>query len=263
MNKLLEDHIAEEPVNAASVILLRDHHNTLQTLLLCRANSRTVMNSAWVFPGGKLDDLDLRDTDSVQDSVQSKLAADARELLNEPDLNPSLAAALFVTACRETLEETGVQLKAPQLRTWSRWVTPNEPSMMKKRFDARFFVAKLPDGQNAAHDGVEATDSQWITARDALKSYATLKIALAPPQIMTLIALTKFNNAQECIDHATHNTAYTIKPHVIKTEGSRTLTYPGDPSHPDELQQMPGPTRLVWQQDHFEPPEGFNAYIDL
>lgn len=259
MNELVDEKIHTKPIDAATVILLRNHKDGLQTLLLCRGNSRTVMNSAWVFPGGKVDEADLNQADSIQ----SKLTSPAKELLNEPNLESSLAAALFETACRETREETGVRLTPSQLKTWSRWVTPNEPSMMKKRFDARFFITALPEGQTAVHDGTEATDSQWITAHSALQSYADLKITLAPPQIMTLIALTKFKSIQECIDYAAHTAAYTIKPHVIKTDSSRTLTYPGDPAHPDKLKQMPGPTRLVWYEDHFEPPEGFSSYTGL
>ena len=138
------------------------------------------------------------------------LAAPATELLNEPGTSQSLAAALFATACRETLEETSVKLEPSQLQTWSRWITPNEPSMMKKRFDARFFIAALPEGQTAVHDGDEATDSLWITASEALQSYSELKIALAPPQIMTLIALSKFTDVKQCLEHAAQTASYCI-----------------------------------------------------
>lgn len=253
MNTLVDKKLLHKPTDAATVILLRDHKNTLETLLLCRGNSRTVMNSAWVFPGGKVDQQDL----DQADSIQRKLPAKASELLNEPDLDNKLAAALFDTACRETHEETGVSLEPSDLQTWSRWITPNEPSMMKKRFDARFFVATLPDGQTAEHDGIEATDSQWTTPRQALQDYIDGIIVLAPPQIMTLIALNEFDNAQACLDHARCHNAYRIKPQVIKTESSRILTYPGDTEHPESEQQMPGPTRLIWSEGHFEPPEGF------
>ncbi len=253
MTNLVNEKILDKPIDAATVILLRDHTDGMQTLLLCRGKSLTVMNNAWVFPGGKVDAEDLHQVEKIQ----TALAAPATELLNEPKLSNTLAAALFETACRETREETGVNLELSQLQTWSRWVTPNEPSMMKKRFDARFFLATLPDGQTAVHDGSEATDSRWITPRQALQDYSDLKIVLAPPQIMTLIALSNFNNAQECIDHASQTPAYSIKPQVIKTDSSRTLIYPGDPEHPESEQQMPGPTRLIWHKDHFEPPGGF------
>jgi len=132
MNNLVHKTIHDKPVDAATVILIRDYNNSLQTLLLCRGNSRTVMNSAWVFPGGKVDSTDF---DSAHNTDQ-QLADSANVLLNEPELDNKLAGALFIAACRETREETGVSLEASHLQTWSRWITPNEPSMMKKRFDA-------------------------------------------------------------------------------------------------------------------------------
>jgi len=215
------------------------------------------MNSAWVFPGGKVDAADFEQPTSIQ----NQLTSDARELLNEPELEITAATALFKAACRETFEETGVSLKPSQLQTWSRWITPNEPSMMKKRFDARFFIAALPDGQSAVHDGVEATDSQWITAGQALQDYVDNKIVLAPPQIMSLLSICNFSSVLECLEHAERTRAYKIQPQVFKTADSRTLTYPGDPAHTESQQRMPGPTRLEWNKTYFQPPGGFKQYL--
>ena len=261
VNDLIDETLTEKPTDAATVILIRQNDSAnngdIQTLLLCRGNSRTVMNSAWVFPGGKLDTTDFKQTTSIQ----NQLPEDARELLNEPELDSNTATALFTAACRETFEETGVQLSPSQLQTWSRWITPNEPSMMKKRFDARFFIAALPDGQTAIHDGIEATDSQWATARQALQDYVDNKIVLAPPQIMSLISISNFNTVQECLEHAKQTQAYKIQPQVIKATDTRTLTYPGDSAHTEAEQRMPGPTRLEWHKTHFEPPGGFGQYL--
>ncbi len=257
MNKLVDEKLTEKPTDAATVILIRQSKKELQALLLCRGNSRTVMNSAWVFPGGKVDNTDYEQCDSIQDQLQG----DACGLLNEPELDIKSATALFKAACRETFEETGVRLSPSQLQTWSRWITPNEPSMMKKRFDARFFIAELPAGQTAVHDGTEATDSQWATARQALQDYTDNKIVLAPPQIMSLLAISSFDNVQECLEHAKRTQTYKIQPKVIKVGDNRTLTYPGDPAHTDAQQKMPGPTRLEWCKTHFEPPGGFSQYL--
>jgi len=257
VNNLVDENLTEKPVDAATVILIRQSNKQIQSLLLCRGNSRTVMNSAWVFPGGKVDTADFENPDSIQ----NQLSGDARELLNEPELDNNAATALYKAACRETFEETGVHLTPSQLQTWSRWITPNEPSMMKKRFDARFFIAALPDGQTAVHDGIEATDSQWATTAQALQDYVDNKIVLAPPQIMSLLAVSKFNTVQACLEHAGNTQTYKIQPQVIKTADTRILTYPGDSAHTDSEQRMPGPTRLEWQENHFEPPGGFDQYL--
>lgn len=255
--ELNNEKVTQVPIDAATVILLRDSQQGLEVLLLCRGKSRTVMNKAWVFPGGKLDDEDY-----ASSSLQESLPAPAAQLLNEPHLDEAKACALFTAACRETLEETGVSLNAQDLIPWSRWVTPNEPSMMKKRFDARFFVARLPEGQTAQHDGIEATDSAWYPPANALRAYLTHDMTLAPPQIMTLLALCTHANTRSCLTHAQHTLTYCIQPGVIKTsDGNRTLLYPGDPDHSESQQLMPGPTRLLWTGEHFEPAAGFEKWL--
>lgn len=259
MTKILNDEIITTPPrDAATVILLRDAEPALEVLLLRRGNSHTVMNNAWVFPGGKVDDTDFHHTEQITASLAS--APDV--LLAEPELSAAHACALFYAACRETQEETGVELNPKDLTPWSRWITPNVPSMMKKRFDARFFIARMPIGQTAVHDGEEATDSAWLTARGALEAYCANEITLAPPQIMTLAALARHPDTAACISYAETHTTYCIQPGVLKDNGNRTLIYPGDAEHPLNDQQMPGPTRLTWKGDHFEPVNGFEAFFE-
>jgi 8-oxo-dGTP pyrophosphatase MutT (NUDIX family) len=257
-NTLNDETISTPPRDAATVILIKDGAAGLEVLLLCRGNSRTVMNQAWVFPGGKVDDADFEH----EAEVLSQLSAQPQNLLAE-DIPVKKACALFQAAVRETSEETSVVLTAGAVHPWSRWITPNEPSMMKKRFDARFFVAALPDGQTAIHDGSEATDSNWITPRQALQDYLDHKITLAPPQIMTLVALCTHATTASCIDQANRTPTYCIQPQVLKSSGNhkRILLYPGDREHSDSNKLMPGPTRLLWQDGYFEPEEGFEQYL--
>jgi 8-oxo-dGTP pyrophosphatase MutT (NUDIX family) len=257
MNALNNDTVTAAPIDAATVILLRDGAAGLETLLLCRGKSKTVMNKAWVFPGGKLDSDDF-----AQEAAVTNLPHPPASMLNEPQLEHRKACALFAAACRETREETGVVLRAEHLIPWSRWITPNEPSMMKKRFDARFFITRLPDGQTATHDGEEATDSAWMSPRDALTAYLRHEMTLAPPQIMTLLALCRHRSTQSCLDEALKTPTYCIEPGVIKgADDTRTLVYPGDAQHPSQKKLMPGPTRLLWNNGHFEPDIGFDAWL--
>ncbi len=258
MTDLVDEILTAKPIDAATVVLVRQAPDDygIQTLLLCRGKSRTVMNNAWVFPGGKVDAADLNHSSTIQ----NQLAGSAADMLNEPDLDNHSACALFRAACRETQEETGVSLQPAALQTWSRWITPNEPSMMKKRFDARFFIASMPEGQTATHDGQEATDSQWCSPSYALRQYAANTLVLAAPQIMTLIALCQYNNVDDVLEAAYNTPSYHIRPQVIKTGQSRTLIYPGDVNHPESEKKMPGPTRLTWKDTHFEPPQGLEQF---
>ncbi len=259
MSTLNDSTITDKPIDAATVILLRESsHAPIEVLLLCRGNSKTVMNNAWVFPGGKKDSADADNSARI---IQS-LGEAPETLLNESELSSQDAASLYAAACRETQEETGVLLEPTALVPWSRWITPNEPSMMKKRFDARFFIAPMPLSQVATHDGVEATDSKWLTPQSALQDYVDEKITLAPPQIMSLAALARFNSIEECIRHSKGIRPPCIQPGVLKSDdGTRVLTYPGDPEHSVSERRLPGPTRLVWSGAHFEPENGYDSFF--
>ena len=133
--------------------------------------------------------------------------------------------------------------------------------MMKKRFDARFFIAAMPDGQTAVHDGQEATDSAWYQPAEALNDYLSDKIVLAPPQIMTLVALARMTSIEACLNAARDTEAYKVEPKALKTQHGRSLLFPGDEHHPEISKQMPGPTRLIWSGKHFEPPGGFEQFL--
>ena len=53
--ELNDEIITTPPVDAASVLLLRDSDEGLQVLLMRRAQASQVLGGAYVFPGGKVD----------------------------------------------------------------------------------------------------------------------------------------------------------------------------------------------------------------
>src|SRR3954447_16916311 len=115
------------PRQAATVLVLRGGAERLEVLLAQRTPKARFMGGVWVFPGG---------------------AVDAHE--GEGD------AAHRLAALRELQEEAGVALDGvDRLVKFSRWITPREVSI---RFDTHFFLAPLPEGQQARVDGEEIVD---------------------------------------------------------------------------------------------------------
>lgn len=280
------------PRPAATVIMLRDSidNNTgLEVFLIRRHLKSNVLGGAFVFPGGKLDQLDAAlDTAEHLDQPIAKLYS----ALNEPDIDALTAASLYIAAVREVFEESGIlfaegatqahaecaaamlregktfgtvlvdmqlRLQTTSLAPWSRWITPVSPSVMNKRFDTRFFVAAAPAGQVAAHDNIEATESVWLTPRAALEQHRDALIEMAPPQIMTLAHLSRFGSVAAAMADARSRQPPTIQPHPIDIDGTRVICYPGDAEHPVKCRAMPGPTRLQYRNKLFEPVEGFEA----
>lgn len=281
------------PLDAATVVMLRDGPAGLQVLLMRRHQASNVLGGVYVFPGGKLDPEDLN---PLWQEHLSQDSATLHQRLNEPDLPSERASGLFVAAMREAYEEcrvllgcaphaspgvhpvlqalqsgqswhTAFQTQAMSLHTdallpWCRWITPRQASVTNKRFDTRFFVTQVPDDQLAEHDNHEATEVLWIHPRDALLRYWNREIELAPPQIMSLAHLCRHANAQSVLTEAHHRQPPVIEPEPYDQDGVRTICYPGDPRHSVRQAAFPGPSRLMFKNKRFEPEMGLSALLD-
>ena len=293
--ELNTDTVTGPPRPAATVIMLRDGKGNqdgdtgLEVFLIRRHLKSNVLGGVFVFPGGKVDELDAELATAAHiDQPPAQLHA----ALNESDIDELTAAGLYIAAMREVFEESGIlfadgathehaeratamlregksfaavlagmelRLQASSIAPWSRWITPLSPSVMNKRFDTRFFVAALPEGQVATHDNFEATESVWLTPRAALEQHRDRVIEMAPPQIMTLAHLSRFASVQAAMAYARGRMPPIIEPHPLDIDGTRVICYPGDEQHPVKERAMPGPTRLRYRNKLFEPVEGFEA----
>lgn len=285
------------PRDAASVVMLRDGAPGLEVLLLRRHADSNVLGGAYVFPGGKVD---AADGSAEMLARLDRTPADLQPRLGEPALSPEQAAAFYVAAAREAAEESGVlflqlgaeevalhsaatctrlragepfatllaergaRLDTDALAPWSRWITPRRPAVMNKRFDTRFFLAAVPPLQQARHDDFEVTEARWLTPRAALAQYRAHQIDLAPPQIISLLHLLQYADVAQAMQAARQRTPPLIEPGTFEAEGTRVLCYPGDAAHAvgERALPEPVPTRLVWRDRRFEPPEGLDALLN-
>lgn len=284
--------ITTPPLDSASVVLLRDSGEGLQVLLLKRHHASSVLGGAHVFPGGKLD---VADQSPAVLARLSQNAATLHQRLAEPELHPERAAGLFVAAIREAFEECRIllgqaaahpnDLQALQdalaagqswseafqnlslllateaLVPWTRWITPRQASVTHKRFDTRFFITRVPEGQTAAHDQHETTETLWTTPRTALTRYWDHHIELAPPQIMALVHLTRYPDARSALAEALSRQPPVVEPEPFDHDGVRTICYPGDPKHSVKQAAFPGPTRLTFKNKRFEPESGLSGLL--
>ncbi|MBC7435873.1 MAG: NUDIX hydrolase [Bdellovibrionales bacterium] len=281
--------VTTPPRAAATVVMLRDAERGMEVFLLKRHGLSDVLGGAYVFPGGKVDGRDA-ELDMQAHLDEAPHALHAR--LNEPEINALTAAGLYVAALREAFEESGVlyahetnallagratellreghafdemlallrlKLQASRLAPWSRWITPVIPSVSTKRFDTRFFVAGVPMDQVAVHNDRESTESVWIAPRTALEQYRDGLIELAPPQIMSLAHLSRHTSVQSVMDQATRRLPPVIQPEPFDDAGTRTICYPGDARHTVHECALPGPTRLLYRNKRFDPPDGFES----
>ena len=292
---MTESIAPQTPLDAATIILLRDSDQGIQTLLLRRDTRLANMAGMYVFPGGKLD---AADQENACTALLDQSPASLHAALAEPAISDGAATGLHVAALREALEECGMLLAEPArsdalldavrarqmlhdgqgfaqvltalglrmatraLVPWSRWITPIAPALATRRFDTRFFLAQAPAHQHATHDNEETTASLWCTARGALERYRDGSISLAPPQIMSLAHLSRYATAAQALAAARSQRPPTIQPHVFAQDGLQMHCYPGDASHPVHERALPGPTRLVRDGSSFLPLQGFEALFD-
>lgn len=270
------------PRDAATVLLLRDGTDGIEVFLVKRHSASRVLGGAYVFPGGKLDA-----ADGTLHHRHLNLSAQALHArLGEPETPAGKASALFVAALRETFEEAGVllsetpparqpgsgaqdfhvllatqglRLDVQALHPWVRWITPRMPSVSNRRFDTRFFVAAMPADQTATHDNVEATASAWFRPREALEQYWNQTLEMAPPQIMSLAQLARHKRVASVLAELRTRQPTSILPESHEQDGQRVICYPGDPCHSVAARALPGPTRLVWRNQRFEPEAGLRA----
>jgi 8-oxo-dGTP pyrophosphatase MutT (NUDIX family) len=190
------------PRQAATVIVLRGGTDGLEVLLVKRTPHARFMGGVWVFPGG---------------------AVDAGE--GEGD------AAHRVAAVRELQEEAGIALDDPRaLVKFSRWITPAEVVV---RFDTHFFLAPLPDGQEATIDGDEIVDQGWFTPAAALAAHERGDIALVFPTIKHLEQLGGFASAEQLLEYARGRDVGPVQPRVVTEGETARLLLPGEPGYDD------------------------------
>jgi 8-oxo-dGTP pyrophosphatase MutT (NUDIX family) len=86
-----------------------------------------------------------------------------------------------------------------RIRYFSHWQTPSE---FRSRFDTRFFLASLPEGQTPLAVSPEVTEISWVTPDQALKLYGQDKLPIIFPTFATLRTLADFDSfqilAREC-----------------------------------------------------------------
>jgi len=262
----------QEPIkDASTVIVLREADSGLETFMLCRHQQSGFMGGAHVFPGGKVD------TNDSEQSWLTRVDRPAEELtdqLGEDD--PKVALGLLVAAVRETFEEAGVLLASTgtgadlaqararlhrgasffelaneldmkidsvSLTPYARWITPK---MESRRFDTRFYVAVLPQGQSASHDGTETTSAVWLRPARAIDDMHSGHIKLAPPTVRTLQWLAEFADANSVIADAVSRTPPLVRPRIVTSDAGWFLALPGDPEHPESDAVLPGATRMVF-----------------
>ena len=196
---------------AATVVLVRPAGGAAEVLLLRRPRRSRFAAGAWVFPGGVVDA-----GDTVAELAELSAGPPPAWWARRLGLGEAEAGAYLVAALREAWEETGIllaeggaaggeggrrallagELSLPEyLRRHglrldtadvlyiAHWITP-EPE--PRRYDTRFFLARVPAASACRLEGEELVESRWIEPAAALAAVHAGEMHLLPPTVHTL-----------------------------------------------------------------------------
>lgn len=185
------------------------------------------LGGLYCFPGGTLHKDDS--AEAMQRRCRGLTPIQARATLGA-HFSPREAMGLWVATARELFEETGVllacretaalitatdrlhetsmaqslsflellereqlQLDLSALGYFSCWQTP---SQFPVRFDTRFFIAMLPEGQVPLATSAEVAHSVWLTPDRALQLFAKNDLPMIFPTFASLRALADFTTLE-------------------------------------------------------------------
>jgi len=270
------------PKPASTVVVVRNGTGGFEVLLVKRNDKVAFMAGAHVFPGGRVDP-----SDAIEDP--SPCCEGIAALPQFQDLSAAEEVAYRVAAVRELVEETGVlvaraadgsglnpnvtadvrarvvageslagvavrhglRLSLDVFIPLAHWVTPDgEP----RRYDTRFFLTTLPDGQTAQHAAGETTELQWFRPLDAIERCERGEILLPPPTWTTLKRLARLVSLADVLAWARARPIARVQPHLVRDEQQTILALPGDPLHPDRGSptvrgwEIPEDTRFVLEE---------------
>ncbi len=255
------------PADSATVIVLRaPAPGPCEVLLVERHAQSRAFAGASVFPGGLVDAADTdprllgaspglsaaRASSRLGEPLASETAlafwiAAIRELFEETGILLATRDGAPLTQADEStrawmakrrqallegdltfgamVTEDGLVLLTSHLHYFSRWITP---LAAPRRYDARFFVARLPEGQEPLHDERETTATLWIRPADAIARAQAGTLTLAPPTLRTLDELDELGTIDAIIGATHDRKVAAIVPRMMSVEGNPAVLYPGD-----------------------------------
>ena len=238
---------------AATIVLLRDAEGGVEVLLMRRNRRAGFVPGAWVFPGGRVDGSDA--TPAAIRGLDGLTVEEASRRLDLLDADPP-AIAYYLAAVREAFEETGIlvavgrdgsvlptaaqspevdavrvalmeerigfaealgrlgcRIAGDSIEYLAHWITPEAEA---RRYDTRFFAARIPRDAEALVDPREMTDALWVTARAALERVEDGSLAMIFPTIRTLRELAPFASADEALESIGRAPVRTRMPRLVR-----------------------------------------------
>ena len=158
------------PRPSATVLLVRDA-NPWELLLVQRPGGADFAPGAYVFPGGTVHDDDRAWGDEIRGAAVREVFEEVGILLARGATDAHCVRVREMLAGDSTFSravgELGLQPSLDELVLLARWITP---AQLRRRYDTRFFLARMPEGQAVQPQEGEVTDWLWVSPASALEN---------------------------------------------------------------------------------------------
>ena len=236
----------------------------IEVFVLRRTAAASFAAGMYVFPGGRVDDVDGAASMAAYCDGLDDATASARLGIESGGL------AFWVAAVRECFEEAGVLLARRgdgadativgdadrravhagalsmeelcrrddlvldlgAIRYVAHWVTPVGES--PRRFDTRFFLAVSPPDQEGAHDDTELVHSMWVDPTEAIAQAEARSLLMLPPTIAVLRLIAGCSSVAEALAVADAiDTPPRIEPRIRRDPTGKItgVALPDDPDY--------------------------------
>lgn len=257
---------------AATVLLIRDADaGGIEVFMLRRTFNAAFASGMFVFPGGKVDDIDgvneiAELCDGLTDEHASSLlgiqsgglaywVACIRECFEEAGVllarhedtgevirfdTPEVEKKFSIerhnihdgsVALLDLCKKEGLRLATDDIYYVSHWITPMGE---RRRFDTRFFIARAPSAQEPLHDDGETIESFWISPQEAIERAHEKDLMLMPPTKANIEFLLPHKTTDEVLAAAAKiGVPQAILPKLKTDSDGRVvgIAMPGDPGY--------------------------------
>ena len=187
---------------SAVVVLVRGSGDGIEAFWVRRSDAVSYMPGFEAFIGGKVNPEDLElEIEGVEEGPERVMRACAvREAFEEAGVLVALAApadpASFGPARQRLLageatfptlaREHGWRFRAGDLPFAGRWTSP---PFTAARFDARYYLARVPEGQEPSVRPGELASGEWVRPREAIARWTRGEATFAAPILWSLITI--------------------------------------------------------------------------
>ncbi len=239
---------------AATVLLVRDGARGPEVFMVQRPRTGDFPD-LHVFPGGKVDEQDFLPAHASgldDEEASRKIGVDAgglrywvaaiRECFEEcgvllasrhgePVVLEDSAEEQRFDECRHALisgeldMETfcrveNLELACDKLTYFSHWITPETAP---RRFDTRFFITRMPDGQATLAHVWETADDVWVVPAEALALHTAGRWQMISPTLTTLASIATYGTVAAMLEDIAHESHLDQLTDELRIQGMHPL----------------------------------------